>query len=199
MEKPGYETRVYKLQQASAGQLQTLLTDLFEKQIPSDESKKRTPVVIIPDLPGNALIVSASRDVHQQITELLERLDVPSNLAKTQVDVISLKKAKAQPVADALDKLVKGQQAAGGKGGISPSFSVTADARTLIPVHAQPLQAVVNHVQKGLAVAFLVGVLDAQDEDAAGVAGIQPVEQRRAGASNVEEAGRTRSETNAYL
>ena len=36
---------------------------------------------------------------------------------------------------------------------------------------------------------LLVGVLDPQDEGAAGVPGEQPVEQRRAGAADVEVAG----------
>ena len=46
-----------------------------------------------------------------------------------------------------------------------------------------------------LAVALGVGVFDAQDEGAPGVAGEEPVEQGRPGAADVEEPGGRGSET----
>ena len=61
------------------------------------------------------------------------------------------------------------------------------------PSQRRPLRIDVHRL---LRVARRVGVLDAQDERAAGVPGVQPVEQRRAGAADVEEAGRTRRKTN---
>jgi len=66
-----------------------------------------------------------------------------------------------------------------------------ADPRSLVPAEAEPREAVVDDVEERLGVALLVRVLDAQDEDAAGVAGVKPVEQRRAGAADVEEPGGT--------
>ena len=45
--------------------------------------------------------------------------------------------------------------------------------------------------------AFLIGVLDAQNEDAALAAGVQPVEQGGAGAAHVQETGGTGRETDA--
>src|SRR6185295_7067409 len=62
--------------------------------------------------------------------------------------------------------------------------------RLVVPVEAEPLQAVDDGLDRFLGGALAVGVLDAQAEDAAVMPGIQPVEQGRAGASDVEEAGR---------
>src|SRR6185312_9647529 len=73
----------------------------------------------------------------------------------------------------------------------------SADLRALVPVQPQPSQAVVDDVEEGLAVARLVGVLDPQDEGAAGVPRVEPVEERGAGAADVEESGRTGGEADA--
>ena len=83
--------------------------------------------------------------------------------------------------------------------GTEIASAVFTDLRALVPIEAEPAQAVVDQVEEGLAVAFLVRVLDPQDERAAGVTGIQPVEQRRAGAADVKKTGGTRSKTNANL
>jgi hypothetical protein len=77
--------------------------------------------------------------------------------------------------------------------------AVLAENRALVPVHPEPVQALVDQVEEGLAVARLIRVLDAQDERAAGVAGIKPVEQRRAGAADVEEARGTGREADTNL
>ena len=68
---------------------------------------------------------------------------------------------------------------------------------TLVPGDPQPGEAVENHLGVRLGAPLLVGVLDPQDEGAAGVPGEQPVEQRRAGAADVEIAGGGGSEADA--
>src|SRR5580704_7835760 len=72
-----------------------------------------------------------------------------------------------------------------------------AGLRALVPVKPEPREAVVDDVEKRLAVAFLVRVLDAQDEHAAGMARIKPVKQRGARTADVEEPRWTRGKTNA--
>ena len=62
--------------------------------------------------------------------------------------------------------------------------------RLAVPVEAEPRQPVEDRVDRGLGRALAVGVLDAQQELAAGVAGVEPVEQRGARAADVQEAGR---------
>ena len=67
----------------------------------------------------------------------------------------------------------------------------------LVPVEPEPLERVEDVVDQLGPVALGVGVLDAQEERAAGVAGEQPVEQGGAGAADVQVAGRRRREAAA--
>ena len=62
--------------------------------------------------------------------------------------------------------------------------------RLAVPVEAEPAQPVENGVDRLRRRALAVGVLDAQQELAADVLGVEPVEQRRARAADVQEAGR---------
>src|SRR5205823_2575364 len=76
------------------------------------------------------------------------------------------------------------------------SRRITAD-RSLIPVESQPAQAAENHFDCFLRVASDIGILDAQDERAAGVARVKPVKQSRPCSANVQKTGRTRRKSNA--
>ena len=64
--------------------------------------------------------------------------------------------------------------------------------RALVVAQPQPLHAVQDHLRRFVGGALAVGVLDAQDELAAMTARIQPGEQRRAHAADVQQTGRTR-------
>ncbi|MEY9709268.1 hypothetical protein ABIF03_001410 [Bradyrhizobium elkanii] len=59
-----------------------------------------------------------------------------------------------------------------------------------VPIELEPLQAVQDGVDRLLGRAFTVGVLDPEQHLAAELPGIEPVEQRGAGTSDMEEAGR---------
>src|SRR5262249_21895594 len=59
-----------------------------------------------------------------------------------------------------------------------------------VPSDAEPAEPVQDRVDRGLRGALAVGVLDAQQHLAAASPRVEPVEQRGAGASDVEEAGR---------
>ena len=72
-----------------------------------------------------------------------------------------------------------------------------AGERAFVPVEAEPAQAVEDDVHGFLGIARGVGVLDAQDERAAGVAGVKPVEQGGARAADVQVAGGRGGKTNA--
>jgi hypothetical protein len=60
----------------------------------------------------------------------------------------------------------------------------------VVPLEAEPFEAIDDGVDRGLGRALAVGILDAQPEDAAVMAGEQPVEQGGARPANMEEAGR---------
>ena len=64
-----------------------------------------------------------------------------------------------------------------------------------IPIEIEPGQAIEDGGDRGLGGAGAVGILDAQAELAAVVAGVEIVEQRGAGAADVQEAGGRRRET----
>ena len=73
----------------------------------------------------------------------------------------------------------------------------SVDVRALVPIQPEPPKAVENafdHVGRG---SLDVGVLDSQDEHAAGPPGEQPVEERRPRAADVQISGGRRGESNA--
>jgi hypothetical protein len=75
--------------------------------------------------------------------------------------------------------------------------AITADIRAFIPVETEPAHAFEDACGGFRRVAGAIGVLDAQDEGAAVLAGHQPVEQGRAGTSDVEITGGRGSEADA--
>jgi hypothetical protein len=82
----------------------------------------------------------------------------------------------------ARDHLVRDLGVAGGAGELEDSVAV--------PVEAEPAHPVEDRVNRGLGGADAVGVFDPQQEAAAMVAGEEPVEQGRARAAQMQEAGR---------
>ena len=72
-----------------------------------------------------------------------------------------------------------------------------ADLGPFVPVEAEPAEAVEDRRERRLDVALLIGVVDAQHELAAVAPREQPVEQRRAHAADVQEAGRAGREPRA--
>ncbi len=73
------------------------------------------------------------------------------------------------------------------------------DLGPLVPVEAQPAEGVEKLLVRLLRVAFGVGVLDAEHEVAARVAGVGPVEQRRADQADVRRARGRGAEADADL
>src|ERR1017187_9714231 len=69
--------------------------------------------------------------------------------------------------------------------------------RTLVPIQSQPPQPVENGVEGLLRIARRVRVFDAQYKCATRVTGVQPVEQRRAHAPDMEKTGGTRRKSNS--
>ena len=74
---------------------------------------------------------------------------------------------------------------------------VAAGLRPFVPLQPQPAQAAEDRLQRPRIVARPVGVLNAQNEHAIRVARVEPVEQRRADASDVRDAGGAGREADA--
>ena len=73
--------------------------------------------------------------------------------------------------------------------GLAVGAVVAADLGALVPVQPEPAQRVEQHEIGVLGVALGVGVLDAEDESAAVVAGEGPVEERGARHADMGIAG----------
>jgi hypothetical protein len=73
----------------------------------------------------------------------------------------------------------------------------SADFGSFVPIDAEPAEAVQNRGQRRLDIPLLIGVVDPQEKLPAVLPGEEPVEERRANAADVQEAGGTGSETSA--
>src|SRR5439155_26762558 len=76
-------------------------------------------------------------------------------------------------------------------------LAVAGRRRALVPVEAEPRERLGDARDVLLGGARAVGVLDPEDEGAALVARVEPVEERGAGAADVQVSGRARRETHA--
>src|SRR4029079_4222062 len=75
--------------------------------------------------------------------------------------------------------------------------ALALEERSLVPRDLQPLEAFEDRVDRRLRRAFAIGVLDAQDEDAAVSPRVQIVEQCGARAAYMKVAARTRCEASS--
>ena len=71
------------------------------------------------------------------------------------------------------------------------------EIRSLVPVDPEPSKRFENRIDVGVGLEGGISVFDAQHQCPAGVAGVQPVEQRRTGAAYVQEPGGRRREPDA--
>ena len=67
--------------------------------------------------------------------------------------------------------------------------------RLAVPIEPEPFEPIDDRLDRGLGRTLAVGVLDPQQELAAEALGVEPVEQRRPRAADVQETGRRRRET----
>ena len=82
-------------------------------------------------------------------------------------------------------------------GRVRAARRLAGDLRPLVPIEAQPVQAVEDVLLELGRVAGDVGVLEAEDERAADVAGVQVVVERRPGRADVQRPGRARGDPDA--
>ena len=80
--------------------------------------------------------------------------------------------------------LVDGSALALVVGAVVPAF-----LRALVPFEPEPAKSFVNASDRLLVVTLAVGILNAQNERAAGVTGMEPVEEGGAGPADMKEAG----------
>jgi len=105
---PTAEFRVYPLKEASAQRLEQIVRDLFQKRAAGGRAGQATPVQVYAEPSSNSLVVSASREDHALLENLLTLLDVPSKAAE-QIQIFPLEKAQASAVVDTLKSLYADQ------------------------------------------------------------------------------------------
>jgi len=105
--------QVFPLSQAKAEATADVLTQLFDSQaqLGGGESKSEG-IVVQPDKRTNALVVWAAESEMTNIAQIVKKLDTTTPGPEMKVKVITLRRALAQNLADALT-----QTFAGGKGG----------------------------------------------------------------------------------
>ena len=73
-----------------------------------------------------------------------------------------------------------------GPGGLAMEIQAVGLTVELVPAQLEPLETFVNGIERGLRVPFDVRIIDAQNDDAAMVARIQPIEDESSSAANVK-------------
>lgn len=131
----------YPLNFANAVTLAQKLDKLFQDRGQGGSSQNRTtPVVIVPFEGANSLVVSASRDDHVVVTDLLKLLDQKSDLSR-QVQAFPLQYARAEDASQALESLFARSGGSGGDTGRPDAIAVVPDARAnALIVWASPAQ-----------------------------------------------------------
>lgn len=120
--------QAYTLQFANALNIAQKMTRLFEDRQQGGDSGERTPVVIVPFEGTNSLVISASRDDHAVVTDLMRLLDQKSALAK-QVEIFPLQYAKAEDASQSLEELFN-QASSDADSGRPDAIAVVPDARS---------------------------------------------------------------------
>lgn len=142
--QPSSTIEVYRLREGAAGKIGPMLEDMFkERNQPrggaATPSVPNIPVTVKVDEQSNGLVISASREDHVLIKNLLGILDRRSNILE-QVKLFALKKARAEAIKKILEELYKGGGSTGGTGAgaAQMAVAVTTDPRTNAVVVAGP-------------------------------------------------------------
>src|SRR6185437_14767384 len=83
--------------------------------------------------------------------------------------------------------------------GLMPCRVCSLEERPFVPADAEPVQPIQNDFGVLLRASLTVGVLDPKHVSAAGMPGVQPVEERGARSTDVQVAGGRWGETDAWL
>ena len=143
LDQPSGETsrlRVYRLQHASAADAEETIRAFFTNQPGSDEENRPalgTRVRIQADYRTNSLIVSASPRDLQEVTRLINDLDVKDIPAQSELKVFPLNNAVAEDLAETILDAITGELETGAAETTVPSttlsiLAVDAGAGTLL-------------------------------------------------------------------
>ncbi len=180
-DRPSYWVEDYKLNQARAGNVGEMLTNIFQARREADSEggdtgATPTPVTIEINEPGNSLLVNANSQDHALISGLIAQLD-RSSVIDTMFKVFPLSKAKAETVKEILDEIYQGSVSEGASGGAGNTITTVAEERTNSIVVAVPpgelenIESLVNKLDSvQIKETALVEVIRCDNEDASKMA-----------------------------
>jgi len=180
-DRPSYWVEDYKLNQARAGNVGEMLTNIFQARREADSEggdtgATPTPVTIEINEPGNSLLVNANSQDHALISGLIAQLD-RSSVIDTMFRVFPLSKAKAETVKEILDEIYQGSVSDGASGGAGNTITTVAEERTNSIVVAVPpgelenIESLVNKLDSvQIKETALVEVIRCDNEDASKMA-----------------------------
>jgi type II secretion system protein D len=132
--KPNTSFKVFRLRHAIASQMETMLEDFYTRQgtgggaaALAERTGLMARIKIVADVRTNSVVVLAQPNDLKEIALLISQLDKPDSGAVAQVQIIELKHAVAEELADSLSTIIQStlnrpQQGAGQAGGFGGAF-----------------------------------------------------------------------------
>jgi general secretion pathway protein D len=114
---PSSQLKVFKLIHQSAIDAQTLVRDFFVNRPGSDTTQRQllgVRVSVVADYRTNSLIIQASPRDLQEVSRMIEELDVPSTQSEVEVRVFPLRNALADDLQPVLQSAINPPAATGG-------------------------------------------------------------------------------------
>ena len=122
------EFRAVKVRLNTAANIASLLTDMIDKALKSQDSKlKGTPIHISADPVSDSLLIAAAREDIDVVLRWVEILDRPSEIGR-MIRIVPLARASAEDVAKTVESVFKKQ--GGGQTGGEIDVTVTSDTTT---------------------------------------------------------------------
>ncbi len=120
--------RVFRLQNASAVDAETTISDFFVDRPGSNDDPRPglgPRVRVLADYRTNSLIVSAAPRDMAEVTRLVNELDVKEVTAKQELKVFTLTNASAETLAETLQAAITGEGEGGGDNATLPSTALS--------------------------------------------------------------------------
>lgn len=136
---PGEQVHLFPLEHASAQDLSEHVTRILGKVASSSTRASRSPTTpsgtmhairILPDSRINALVAIGTDSQIQNLSQLIQQLDVPRRAGTENVHVVYLKNAQAKDVAESLMAALSNMRITGGAVDAGAAIQVNADEGT---------------------------------------------------------------------
>ena len=143
---PLTEFEVFRLKHAPAGQVATMLEDLYEEG--EERPGLATRVVVFPDVRTNSIVVQARPRDLQEVAALVKRIDLDSANSVNQLRVFQLKHAIAEELSETINLAIQSvinparQPTGAGTGGFGGGAGGAQTSQTLRDVRSAVLELI---------------------------------------------------------